>query len=288
MLSWFWIVECMLTLCSQPHCFDLFQVIFIAADCAIHITSLFSIPITSRLALDTCWMPSSIPNTSTPHTKAISQFWVPSDSIGTFCGACASFLLMLMCFRPSEHFGVSISSLEFCNLSLLSQFRTVLLTFLVVLVSVSMLSTSLCTVYLSAWSPKPFTSPQRHIFGPIGEFGTFGFFWLVFLTLFQSLCTCVCVVNAPATFPKPSALSLHQECAPIGELGFFLLIWGHANDFCHSCSCFRIDLITLHMCAHAQCIPIIPEPLWLLWAWFLASTRWVWFFAAVPRYSDAF
>ena len=91
---------------------------------------------------------------------------------------------------------------------------------------------SLHTPDPSAWFPEPLPSPRRHIFGPIGEFGIFGFFedlltvsrgFAVLLAPFQLLCMPVRVVDASAMFPKPSVSSLHQDFAPIGELGDFCL-----------------------------------------------------------------
>ena len=82
------------------------------------------------------------------------------------------------------------------------------------------------------WFPEPFPLPRCHIFGPIGEFGIFGFFedfltalcvFAVILAPFRSFCMSVHVVDASATFPKPSVSSLHQDSAPIGELGGFSL-----------------------------------------------------------------
>ena len=136
------------------------------------------------LPLTLAAMSSRLPNTSTSHPKAIFQFRAARLSISMFCGAYSSFPLLLMCFHCSGHFAVSILSLQgkFWLLGHLWHVLTFLLAFSAVLAFLSTLGMSLHMVDLSTWFPEPFSSPRHHIFVPIGEFDTFGFFGVLLIS----------------------------------------------------------------------------------------------------------
>ena len=199
-------------------------------------------------------------------------------SIGTFSSVYLSFPFLRTCLHHLGCADVLFSSLqgEFFVLSFLWHLLTFPLTSLAVFGPFQHIANP-CSRLAHLHGSMAHLPPLWDDFlcQPLGELGSFGIIGILFTSYivifmpFQTLYTSVCGWHIRNIHRAILLVFPLRLCSSRWVRGFL----GHAKDFCYFCSCYHVDLSTMHVCASTWCIRIFLGPICLLWARFGASTR---------------